>query len=342
MNRSEARVSPVPLPSPLLHLLAAGYGAVVSRRNRRFDRGDGVRRLPCPVVSVGNLSVGGTGKTPVVAWVSRVLAKAGWRPVVALRGYRPDASGRSDEAMLHREALPDVPIAVGADRFEAVRGLGEPRDSRTVVVLDDGFQHRRLHRDFDLVLIDATRHELADRLLPLGRLREPPESLVRADAVVVTRSPDLDASLAGAIERFNGTAPLAWTRHAWPGLAIWRGGRSEVVPVSWLAGRRVATLLGVGNPDPIRREVAAAGGREIVSIPAQDHDRYGDARLARVLDRCRTASSIDAVFTTAKDWVKLRSRWPGDLPVVVPELSIEFLAGERRLEVAMLEAIRGD
>jgi tetraacyldisaccharide-1-P 4'-kinase len=131
VSEPEAGLLPVPVPGPLLRLGAAAYGAVVAGRNRRFDRGVGVRRLPCPVISVGNLSVGGTGKTPVVAWVARRLAASGRRPVIALRGYRPDASGTSDEAALHRELLPEVPIAVGADRIAAIRALGEPRDERT-------------------------------------------------------------------------------------------------------------------------------------------------------------------------------------------------------------------
>lgn len=342
MSRSEDDTPPVPMPAPLLRMLAAAYGAAVARRNRRFDRGAGVHRLDCPVVSVGNLSVGGTGKTPVVAWVVGMLADAGWRPVVALRGYRPDASGRSDEAMLHRESLPGVPIAVGADRRTALRGLGEPKDSRTVVVLDDGFQHRRLHRDFDLVLVDATRPGLAGRLLPHGRLREPLDSLARADAVMVTRSAGVDEALAEALARHAGSPPGAWSRHRWTTITLWREGRSETVPVPWLSGRRVATLLGVGNPDPIRTELAAAGGCEVLSIPARDHDRYGRGRVARIADRCRNAESVEALFTTAKDWVKLRSRWPLDVPVAIPELSIEFLAGEDVLADAILGAIGAD
>lgn len=339
MSRPGRGFSPIPLPAPLLRLCAAGYGAAVARRNRRFDRGIGVRRLDCPVVSVGNLSVGGTGKTPVVAWIARTLVAAGRRPVVALRGYRPDASGRSDEAMLHRSTLPDVPVVVGADRFRAIRALGEPVDDRTVVVLDDGFQHRRLHRDFDLVLIDATRPDLDGRLLPHGRLREPLSSLARADAVLVTRSHDLDPELAAAIAVCGGASPSAWSRHAWSGLTRWRADRPETLPISWLSGRRVATLLGVGHPEPIRRQLAAAGGRETLELPARDHDPYGDGRLARIVDRCRAADSIDAVFTTAKDWMKLRSRWPRDLAVVIPELSIEFLAGETALKASILGAI---
>lgn len=328
----------VPLPSPILRPIAWAYGLAVSARNRRFDRGHGVRRLDCPVVSVGNLSVGGTGKTPVVAWVVERLAAAGRRPVIALRGYRPDASGRSDEAMLHRDAMPEVPIAVGADRFRAVRELGEPRDERCVVVLDDGFQHRRLHRDFDLVLIDATRAELNGHLLPHGRLREAPEALRRADAVLVTHASDEDEGLAEAIERRHGRPPVAWCRHRWDRLTIRSRDRLEHVSPEWLADRRVATLLGVGNPGAIRRRLAELGGREGLSIPVRDHERYDDATIAGIGDRCRRAR-IDTVLTTSKDWVKLRGRWPANLAVVVPELSVEFTVGENRLVECLLQAV---
>jgi tetraacyldisaccharide 4'-kinase len=341
VSEPEAGLLPVPVPGPLLRLGAAAYGAVVAGRNRRFDRGVGVRRLPCPVISVGNLSVGGTGKTPVVAWVARRLAASGRRPVIALRGYRPDASGTSDEAALHRELLPEVPIAVGADRIAAIRALGEPRDERTVVVLDDGFQHRRLHRDFDLVLVDATRPDLADRLIPYGRLREPLASLARADALLVTRADGVDEGLATALARHHGTPPVAWSRHAWSGLSLWHRGVGTPVPVSWLDGRRLATLLGVGHPEAIRRQLAAFGGRDVLAVPARDHDAYGPSRLARILDRCRGEPSLDAVLTTAKDWTKLRSRWPEDLAVAVPDLAIEFIAGEAALESSILAALSG-
>jgi tetraacyldisaccharide 4'-kinase len=339
VNASSEHLLPFPLPASLRRMLAAGYGAAVAHRNRRFDRGLGVRRLKCPVVSVGNLSVGGTGKTPVVAWMARTLAAAGWRPVIALRGYRPDASGQSDEAILHREALPDVPIAIGGDRFAALGAIGEPRRPRTVVVLDDGFQHRRLHRDFDLVLIDATRSELSGHLIPHGRLREPLESLARADAVMVTRASGVDEAMSHEIARWCGRPPTAWSRHAWASLSLHRDGRVEHLSPTWLEGRRVATLLGVGHPDSIRRQLAEWGGREVLQLSAQDHDRYADARVERLVARCREADSIEAVFTTAKDWVKLKSRWPKDLSVVVPDLAIEFLAGESELASALLRSL---
>jgi len=336
---SEGLPLPVPLPSPLLRWASACYRVGVGWRNRRFDRGVGVRRLACPVVSVGNLSVGGTGKTPVVAWVARSLAASGWRPVVALRGYRPDASGRSDEAMLHADALPGTPVAVGADRHAAVLALGEPRTPRTVVVLDDGFQHRRLHRDFDLVLVDASRPDLDDRLLPAGRLREPLASLARADAVLATRAENVDDRLAAAVSAVHGRPPTAWCRHVWTSLSRWRGDRRESTPTTWLSGRRVATLLGVGHPESIRSEIARLGGVEVLALPARDHDAYEPSRLERMLERCRADASIEAVVATAKDWVKLRSRWPRDLEMVVPELDLRFEAGEAALRAAILRAV---
>ena len=181
------------------------YGVGVRVRNRLFDAGlRKVIKLPVPVVCVGNLSLGGTGKTPMVEWVARQLVDLGMRPAIVSRGY-----GAGDEARVLEDNLPDVPHLCGADRaavaMTAVEELGSD-----CIVLDDGFQHRRLHRDLDIVLIDATRRPYDDHLFPRGTLREPVCGLKRAGMVVVTRFDQLH----------HRPDPRTWLARRFPGLPV--------------------------------------------------------------------------------------------------------------------------
>src|SRR5438876_5539483 len=180
-----------------LSVASGPYGSAVHLRNWCYDRGWlPTHRPPVPVISVGNLTAGGTGKTPCVEYLARFLQARGLRPAVLSRGYR--GNGRpNDEALILEANLPDVPHLQGKDRVtrasQAVRVFGAD-----VLILDDGFQHRRLRRDLDLVLIDAMNPWGHGRLLPRGLLREPISSLRRADAVIVTR---LDQAQPAEIER---------------------------------------------------------------------------------------------------------------------------------------------
>jgi tetraacyldisaccharide 4'-kinase len=207
------------------------------------------------------------------------------------------------------------------------------------VVLDDGFQHRRLARDLDLVLIDATRSELDDRLLPYGWQREPASSLRRADAVIVTRSNGVDERLAAVIERWHGRPPLAWTRHAWTTLQVHTGGVTAAEAVAWLAGRRVVTMLGVGNPAAVRSQAESAGAVIVADLPVRDHEAYDRSKMMQAKGLC---DGMDALLMTPKDWVKARDlidleSWP--TPIVVPQLEIEVLQGVDALDDRILQAV---
>lgn len=335
-----------PAPALVGRALAPIYGLAVRARNRRFDAGRGVRRLPLPVISVGNLSVGGTGKTPMVAWIVRRLSAAGVPPAIAMRGYSPDGNHgpESDEALQYRELVPGVPIAADPDRFAAVtRLLAEPvAASVRCVVLDDGFQHRSLGRDLDVVLIDATRNPFADRLLPAGWLREPVESLRRAGMVVITHA---ESAQAGAIDRIDdslrgllGRPADAVVRHAWAGLRLseppYNADHVETVP--WLSGRRVLALCGIGNPGPfVAMARAACGACDVQVFP--DHETYAPSTVAGAFVRSqafiRGAGGPDFILTTEKDWTKLRTVARGlwTRPVVRPVLELRFDRGERAL-----------
>lgn len=323
-----------PLPGvlrPVTTPLSWGYRAVICARNRRFDDPEHVRHLSIPVLSVGNITTGGTGKTPLVMWIVEQLLHAGHRPVIAMRGYGARPGELSDEEAEYMQRFAQVPVVVNPDRHAGVSRYLETHPEIDCAVLDDGFQHRQLHRDLDLVTIDATCDTPRDRLLPAGNLREPLHALQRADAVIVTRSDGgVDEQLHAAITRYHGAAPLAWCRHHWAAAEQHTGGKSSTIGIDALSGLTVGTLLGVGNPQAVAVQIRRAGATIAIDIPVRDHQHYHQRRLtelSRMLDR----AGAEALVTTGKDWVKLSSlidwsQWT--LPVLVPQVSIEFLTGE--------------
>jgi tetraacyldisaccharide 4'-kinase len=312
------------------------YSAAIARINRRYDRGRGVIRFDRPVISVGNLSVGGTGKTPMVAHILRTLLASHASPCVAMRGYR-SRRGESDEAEEYRRAFPTVPIVAQPDRthglislFSQQHELDEP--ASTHIILDDGFQHRRIARDVDIVLIDATADPFTDRLLPAGRLREPTSSLSRASAIVLTHAeavtPDILRDLARAAGACQPAAHLAITRHAWTGLFTQNAGQDTDLPLEWLVGKSVLAACAIGRPAPFLRQVSrAADLRDQVVLP--DHDPFTARTVLEIAARARAASAA-AIIVTEKDWSKLRhiadTAWP--CPVIRPRLTLEFDSGE--------------
>ena len=327
--------SPTPLPAWMSGPLSQVYGWEVARRNRRLDRGEGVTRLDRPVVSIGNLSAGGTGKTPTVRWAVGALQELGHRPAVAMRGYKAESGRPSDEEREHREALPGVPVVARPDRAAGLRRLFASPQGPGVdcVVLDDGFQHRRLARDLDIVLVDASRPPDRDALLPLGYLREPLESLRRAHACVLTHAelvgPERLAELADLVRKFlPDGSPVAVAEHRWTHLR--RVGCSGE-PVAWLAGRRVMAVCAIGHPEAFLKGLEHAGAGLAGSLCLPDHDAFGP-RTVRRLESLVQACSPEAVVMTTKDVTKLDSWSRGCLiPVVVAELGIGWRSGEEAL-----------
>lgn len=333
--------APGGLTSVLLSPLSGVYGRVVAHRNRAFDAGRGVVRLEEPVISVGNLSVGGTGKTPVCRYVVSVLRNAGKTPAIAMRGYKANARGESDEAMEYASAFEDLPLAVGADRVAALAEL-RSKTPFDCVVLDDGFQHRRIARDLDIVLIDATRPGLDGKLLPAGRLREPTSSLMRADAVLVTRATKVDSALARRIEKCAGAPPVAWLEHVWSdGIDVHSfDGSSKHIAVQELAGIPLAVSLGVGNPASIRTSIESLGARIVHEEPARDHQAYSDERIVGMFAKARKHGA-EGVLVTPKDWMKLRdktSSFDKKISIFVPRLEMKVLEGAAAMEDMILRA----
>ncbi len=324
----------------LLGLGELAYANLLRLRNLAYALGVlPTRHAPRPVISVGNLTAGGTGKTPMVVHVVTRLRELGHDPGVLLRGYKADGDGDSDEAEVLRRALPGVPVIARPDRVAASEQLVEQSPDVDVIVLDDGFQHRRLGRDVDLVLIDATDPFGVNHVLPRGLMREPPGGLRRADAVIVTHCASVDDEARQAVDeriaRYHGRPPIAHVAHAWRDV-VDRDGQ----PVA--AGRaRVLAVCGIGNPDAFfhaasRRFTVAAA----VRLP--DHAAYTDALLTQLLVQGRSVGA-DALLTTEKDWVKLQGKLesrPDAPPVWRPQLAMEFLDGAGILDDWLLKPLK--
>ncbi len=338
-----------PLPNwlaPVSRTAAVAYSVALRIRNKRFSSVPPLRSAPVPVVSVGNITVGGTGKSPFVRWCAATLQSRGHSPVIAMRGYRSHG-GRSDEAMEYQALLPEVPVAVGANRAVAIQEVIRASPSVDCAILDDGFQHRQLARKLDVVLVDATRHCLQGQLIPAGWLREPATALQRADLVVVTRAAAVDPVLEALVERFHGRPPVAWCQHAWVHLDVFQSTPSgEWVssrePVSWLSGRRVVAAAALGHPAPFLNQLEVAGARVHHTVLRRDHAPYSlsDARRLSQL-ACQDRLIL---ATTWKDWTKLSAplaqiaaRDP--LTVVVPRVEIKFACGEAELVRALQRAV---
>jgi len=312
------------------------YGIGVRLRNWTFDAR--IRRAhvaPRPVICVGNVTTGGTGKTPVVRWLADELRRRGHRPAVLMRGYKgqasPDGSIASDEQRLLEELLGQpgqtpVPVVADPDRVRGARRAIEIDPQVTVFLLDDGFQHRRLRRDVDLVLIDAASPFGHGHLLPRGLLREPLSGLNRAHALLLTHVEAVDDARAADIERalrhHNAYAPLYRCRHVHGGFMA-SDGRHDATE---LTGRRYFAFCGIGNPKSFTRQLQSTGGQCAATRFFDDHHVYTDEDLERLANLARSAAS-DVMITTQKDWVKLRSL-SGAMTVQPPiwraELTIEF------------------
>ena len=334
-----------PLPSslsPLSWVAARLYGLGEHVSSRRMAASPPTR-LPVLVISIGNLSVGGTGKTPMTARLAQALSVSDCTPAVALRGYRADETNGSDEATEYRMRLKGMPVLVGADRAKsALSLLDSSPESFDVLLLDDGFQHRRLHRDLDIVLVDASRPALDGDLLPHGWLREPASRIQRADFVVVTNAveSELDEVVLESVLRHRGSAPDAWARHVWSGIDVYSEGellhrvsRSSELPFS-----RVGIVSGLGNPAAFESHVRREGFDVVAHRALRDHAAYDSAEIGRIR---MLARDCEALIVPAKDWVKLRETElvaTEEVPIIVPEVGVEFTQGRVQLEQALSTA----
>jgi tetraacyldisaccharide 4'-kinase len=303
---------------------------VVNIRNRGFDKGRHVHDVGLPVVSVGNLSVGGTGKSPMVRWVSKVLLNSGHAPAIALRGYKSQ-EGVSDEAIEHQQLFPDIPVLVGSNRVRTIANAVQSGALLDCVVLDDGFQHRFVKRDLDLVLVDARRPPDTDWLLPRGRLREPARNLRRADVVVVTHADHAAPTLRQRLADLHGSEPLATCVHVWESMTRIDPDGQRQVAVDTLNGLKVVTRLGIAKPEGVRRMLPMHGATVVADVPAKDHQAV---RVADLDQLAAAAVDADAIVVSAKDMATMGPLLASrslPVPVLVPRLTLRFLTGDDAL-----------
>lgn len=324
-----------------LRPLSAAYGAAVAARNHLYDRGFlKAKRLPCPVISVGNITAGGTGKTPTVILLAELLKAAGRRPAVLSRGYGGSARGQvnvvSDGArtLLSWTEAGDEPVLI-ARRTEAVPVLVGPRRAplgyaaldrfgADCLILDDGFQHRSLARDMDIVLVEAARPFGNGRLLPAGPLREPPAALARADLVVAVGKGEPPP------EYFAGRRLLRAARRP---LDLTEAVTGRTLPLSSLAGKRVLAFAGIGSPGPFFRGLSELGAELVCGLAFADHHPYCRADL-QALSAKAGEKAAELIVTTEKDWIRLEG-----LPDLPAGLAVLRIAMEVRPEDEFAAAV---
>ena len=323
--------------------LAVPYGLVIGCRNAAYDQGLlKATHGSVPVVSVGNLTLGGTGKTPLVAWLARAVAARGLRPAIVSRGYGAARGERSDEAAELAILLPTVPHVADRDRVAGVRTAAAA--GAEVALLDDGFQHRRLARDLDIVAVDATDPYGGGHLFPRGLLREPLSGLARAQAVVLTRAASVDARRRGEIRHVltkacRGVLPPVWLEAAHRPVQL-RSATSDTQPLERLRAARIAAFAGIGNPSAFRTSLENLGADLAGFRPFPDHHAYTATDLHALHDWA-AGLRAELVVTTLKDLVKLRVERLGDIPLFALEIALEILPGgdsSDRLE-SLLESV---
>lgn len=288
--------------------MSLAYRAVVAARNLCFDcRLRFARRADIPVVSVGNLTTGGTGKTPVVAMLVQLLQNAGHRPGIISRGYRSLPGSFNDEKLVLERMCPGVPHEQNASRFQAAKRISA--QGCDVIVMDDGFQHRQLHRQLDIVLIDATDPFGCDRLLPRGLLREPVSSLRRADIVMITRANAVSEtrlqSIRNRVRDAVRTAEHCCCIHVnfEPAGLVGTDGVRQAL--SSIADRAVFLFSGIGNPAAFLITCRQAGLKIAGHRWFADHHHYNSEDVEQVLQEARSKGA-EVLVTTLKDLVKLK------------------------------------
>jgi tetraacyldisaccharide 4'-kinase len=321
----------------LLSAVSYPYGASIKLRNFLYDHQVWMFktvRLPVAVVSVGNVAVGGTGKTPFVALVAGRLEALGRRPCILSRGYGPKReAAQNDEYLMLRELLPKVPHLVGKERL--LTGLQAILQFHPeVLILDDGFQHRKLARNLDIVLVDALQPLGLGHLIPRGRLREPAGELRRADLICLTHSDLVEpAKLEEVRERVRRVAPAVpileaqhQPRRLRPVLP-----RGEGQPPEALAQKRVAVFCALGSPLSFMAQVRRLGADIVHQALFPDHHRLSAPELARLFADAGKAQA-DLLVCTHKDAVKLPHDLSPPIPVLALETEMVILRGEEQLE----------
>jgi tetraacyldisaccharide 4'-kinase len=315
---------------PLLLPLSIGFRAVLAARGFMYERGFlKVTRVPIPIISVGNITLGGTGKTPLVEWLAQRLTEAGFRPGIVLRGYKRERPGTftvdpetesarsaGDEAYMLARRVP-VPVIVGADRAKAIE-VGMEEGAIDVALLDDGFQRKNLHKDLDILLLSGATGKESGRLFPLGSLREPIDCVRKADVVVVNKG-----ELEEGTRRLVAGIPVFRMRYR--PLHLYNLKRDLAGHFGFIKGRRTLAFSGLGDNESFFGLLESLGADLVDRISFPDHHDYSAEDMLQLASR----RGVDIIVTTEKDAVKVKALpYPGNLFYLAIAVEIE---GEERL-----------
>jgi tetraacyldisaccharide 4'-kinase len=325
-----------------LKIISLLYGAAIQLRLIAYKIGLlPVKSIPAYVVSVGNVTTGGTGKTPLIAMLAEWAGKSGYRVGILSRGYKGKRSHNSlvvsdgkrtlasadeagDEPFLLAKKLPSVPVLISKKRYR-IGHLALKLFGSQLLLLDDGYQHLSLHRDLNILLLDAKRQFGNKQLLPLGPLREPIEQIKRADVIIITR----------CTTEHPGDDLIAFLQRSFSGLPILRSGHfpdqvifplvPEVHPPCILSGRRVVVFAGLANPDEFLEMVKGLGARIVHFQAFPDHHRFTEDEIEELATWKRRSSS-NLLLTTEKDWVRIDGRITVDLDIGILTIKVGILS----------------
>lgn len=311
------------------------------------------KRLPCPVISVGNLTFGGTGKTPTVRVIASQLLARGLRPVILSRGHggksnrsatvasdgnerRMSVDECGDEPAMLADLLPGVPVVIGKNRYESgMLAIGAFNPG--VIVLDDGMQYWQLHRDLDIALLNAVEPFGCGGVMPRGTLREPASGLRRAGIVVITNAdqvtPERLAQVKDRVAALAQGAPIVEARHRPSGFRFLDGEKTEL---DWLRGRRVCAMSSIGAPDIFKSSIINLGAEIVGEFDFPDHHLWEFGELTAIGAETRRIGA-EALVTTEKDAVKIPN---GDfgIPIAVVDVTLEFRNGSALADAILRSA----
>ena len=332
-----------------LLILSRGYAGGISARNKAFDNGIlRQHRLPCPVIAVGNLTVGGSGKTPMTVYLVEMFTQAGYRPAVISRGYKgksektggvvSDGSNvllgpghAGDEPFMMAKQVKHVPFLVGADRY-AMGKAALARFSPDAIVLDDAFQHRRLYRDIDLMLMDATVGFGNGYLLPRGILREPKAALRRADAIVLTRANEPAPWIETEISEIAPQVPIFRAINRPFIYGIVRAGKevpthmdhpADAEDFRFFRAASVFGFSGIARSLEFQRMMTEMSGRLVDFLDFPDHYYYTESDWQWILKRAQELS-VDYLVTTQKDYARLQGEMKAPVDMVIVGIQMDF------------------
>jgi tetraacyldisaccharide 4'-kinase len=333
-----------------LYAASEVYSAVIHVRNCLYSKERlKTYRVNATVISIGNITTGGTGKTPLVVWLCNQLTK-NYKVAILTRGYKSraqESQNHRDEPAILAENCPQAKVVVNPDRVagaaEAISKFGT-----NVLIMDDGFQHRRLGRDLDVIAIDATTPFGYGKMLPAGLLREPIDSLKRADAAVITRCNQITETELSQIEKnlgiINPDMLIAKSIHT---PAYIKSENNKEIGLEQIKGKEIFAFCGIGNPEAFLNTIQKLGGNLIGSKVFNDHYHYTDDCLADINKRAEYLKA-DLILTTQKDWTKIisdlgfqTSNSESSLPLAYIGIEIEFLAGEDKLRDLIENTLAG-